>query len=259
MPCVPGHVADAGGARRAPGSANSHLLDFAGSFEVSALAMKEDWRFAAAKEVDTGLKSHGSHAMQALVGAFSDALNDEGEVHSEAPPPLPVPTGAPPLGSVMQLAKETGKSRDACKAALIANANNCEAARLKLLKDATAGAASEVQIDIEARASSGSTTIAEAITAKLRHTFDPTHLEVINESSRHNVRVGSETHFKVIIISRTFDGAKLLDRHRAVNDCLAHELANGVHALSITAKTTAQWETSSTVPPSPGCMGGGAK
>ena len=226
---------------------------------MSALAMKEDWRFAAAKEVDTGLKSHGSHAMQALVGAFSDALNDEGEVHSEAPPPLPVPTGAPPLGSVMQLAKETGKSRDACKAALIANANNCEAARLKLLKDATAGAASEVQIDIEARASSGSTTIAEAITAKLRHTFDPTHLEVINESSRHNVRVGSETHFKVIIISRTFDGAKLLDRHRAVNDCLAHELMNGVHALSITAKTTAQWETSSTVPPSPGCMGGGAK
>jgi BolA protein len=53
------------------------------------------------------------------------------------------------------------------------------------------------------------------------------------ESSRHSVRVGSETHFKVIIISRTFDGAKLLDRHRAVNDCLAQdELANGVHALS---------------------------
>ena len=111
--------------------------------------------------------------------------------------------------------------------------NFYETARLKLLKDSTAGTASEVQIDAGARARTGPMTIAEAITAKLRHTFDPMHLEVINESSRHSVRVGSETHFKVIIISRTFDGAKLLDRHRAVNEhCLAHELAIGVHALS---------------------------
>jgi BolA family transcriptional regulator, general stress-responsive regulator len=212
-----------------------------------------------ARAVDAGLKSHGSLAMQALVVAFSDALNEEGALHSEAPPPLPAPTGAPPLGSVMQLAKETGKSRDACKAALVANANDYETARLKLLKDSTAGTASEVQIDAGARARTGPMTIAEAITAKLRHTFDPMHLEVINESSRHSVRVGSETHFKVIIISRTFDGAKLLDRHRAVNDCLAHELANGVHALSITAKTPAQWETSSTVPLSPECMSGVAE
>ena len=100
-----------------------------------------------ARAVDAGLKSHGSLAMQALVGAFSDALNEEGALHSEAPPPLPAPTGAPPLGSVMQLAKETGKSRDACKAALVANANDYETARLKLLKDSTAGTASEVQID----------------------------------------------------------------------------------------------------------------
>jgi hypothetical protein len=59
-----------------------------------------------ARAVDAGLKSHGSLAMQALVVAFSDALNEEGALHSEAPPPLPAPTGAPPLGSVMQLAKE---------------------------------------------------------------------------------------------------------------------------------------------------------
>ncbi len=51
----------------------------------------------------------------------------------------------------MQLAKETGKSRDACKAALVANANDYETARLKLLKDSTAGTASEVQIDAGAR------------------------------------------------------------------------------------------------------------
>jgi len=46
-----------------------------------------------------------------------------------------------------------------------------------------------------------------------------------------------ETHFKVIVVSDLFDKKLPLDRHRSVNECLADELATGVHALSIQAKT----------------------
>ena len=45
--------------------------------------------------------------------------------------------------------------------------------------------------------------------------------------------VGSETHFKVVIVSDSFNDKPLLQRHRLVNDALKDELATGVHALSI--------------------------
>ncbi|RZC38182.1 pancreatic triacylglycerol lipase-like [Asbolus verrucosus] len=49
-------------------------------------------------------------------------------------------------------------------------------------------------------------------------------------------------------------------RHRLVNDVLKHELQNGVHALSIVAKTPEQWKHSvKTVESSPNCRGGFGK
>ena len=49
------------------------------------------------------------------------------------PPAVPPPTGPPPLGSIMALAKESGKSRKECKAALIASAHDYDAARWALM------------------------------------------------------------------------------------------------------------------------------
>ena len=98
--------------------------------------------------------------------------------------------------------------------------------------------------------------IGSAIVEKLAAAFAPSHLDVVNESANHNVRAGSETHFKVVVISQAFAGKALLERHRAVNETLAAELANGVHALSIVAKTPEQWAKSHSVPESPDCMGG---
>ena len=57
----------------------------------------------------------------------------------------------------------------------------------------------------------------EAIEAKLSDYFEPAHLEVINESYMHNVPEGSESHFKVIIVSEKFTGQRLIGRHRQVN------------------------------------------
>jgi len=79
------------------------------------------------------------------------------------------------------------------------------------------------------------------IEGKLGEALRPAHLEVINESSMHSVPPGSETHFKVLVVSDAFEGLGLVDRHRRVNQILADELRSGVHALSIRALTPSQW------------------
>ena len=98
--------------------------------------------------------------------------------------------------------------------------------------------------------------IEKSIREKLTAAFSPVHLEVLNESHMHNVPPNSETHFKVVVISTHFDEVKLLKRHQAVNSVLKNELACGVHALSIVAKTPEQWDKSKEVKPSPKCRGG---
>lgn len=98
-------------------------------------------------------------------------------------------------------------------------------------------------------------TVANIITHKLTENFSPTHLEVLNESHRHHVPPNSETHFKVVLVSEQFDGLRLLARHRLVNSCLAHELATGVHALSIHTFTQSEWDANVEVPKTPNCRG----
>ncbi len=98
----------------------------------------------------------------------------------------------------------------------------------------------------------------ETIQNKLVESLAPTHLEVINESHRHNVPPGSESHFKVVIVSEQFEGQKLVARHRAINALLVDELNNGVHALSLHTKTPAEWAVQGgSVSASPPCLGGG--
>jgi BolA protein len=97
--------------------------------------------------------------------------------------------------------------------------------------------------------------VQQIITDKLNHVFAPLHLEVINESNRHHVPPNSETHFKVVVVSDEFNQQRLLARHRAVNQVLADELANGVHALSINAYSQSEWQALDEVPKTPNCKG----
>lgn len=48
------------------------------------------------------------------------------------------------------------------------------------------------------------------IRTKLSKMLDIKHLDVINESYMHNVPPGSETHFKVVVVSEQFDGLPLI-------------------------------------------------
>jgi len=102
-------------------------------------------------------------------------------------------------------------------------------------------------------------TIAAAIEEKLLSAFSPLHLDVINESSNHNVPPGSESHFKVTIVSNNFEDERLIKRHRAVNSVLSEELAEKIHALALHTYTEKEWHDyyANNTPLSPNCVGGG--
>ncbi|MFC1237309.1 BolA/IbaG family iron-sulfur metabolism protein [Vibrio sp. DW001] len=100
----------------------------------------------------------------------------------------------------------------------------------------------------------------EIIEKKLHNAFSPKHLQVVNESYMHNVPAGSESHFKVIVVSDEFDGLRLIARHRKINQLLAEELQDGLHALSIHTYTESEWLIESgLVPKTPDCLGGNKK
>lgn len=99
-------------------------------------------------------------------------------------------------------------------------------------------------------------TIAETIQSKLAAGLSPAHLEVINESGNHNVPKGSESHFKVVVVSPAFEGRPVLHRHRMVYALLAEELSGPVHALALHTYTEPQWQALAAAPDSPACRGG---
>jgi len=100
--------------------------------------------------------------------------------------------------------------------------------------------------------------IQSQIEQKLRAQFAPLHLEVINESHMHDVPEGSESHFRVVLVSQQFEEKPLIQRHRAVNAILDQELKGQVHALALHTMTPEEWfAKGGEAPDSPPCLGGG--
>ena len=99
--------------------------------------------------------------------------------------------------------------------------------------------------------------IQKSIEDKLNREFSPSYLQIINESSNHNVPPNSETHFKVIIVSDSFSGSMKVRRQQAVYGVLSAELAGEVHALSMQTYTPEEWANSPDFIESPPCLGGG--
>jgi BolA protein len=95
------------------------------------------------------------------------------------------------------------------------------------------------------------------IEQKLAHAIALSHLEVIDESNNHNVPEGSESHFKVILVTDEFKDKGLLQRHRKVNEILSEELQHKIHALAIHTYTLQEWaDQNNNAPMSPPCLGG---
>ena len=101
--------------------------------------------------------------------------------------------------------------------------------------------------------------IKDEINAALQVAFAPQTLLVENESFRHNVPEGSETHFKVTLVSEAFSGQRSVKRHQSVYAVLKEWLAGPVHALALHTYTPDEWDHVAAVPTSPDCRGGTGK
>jgi BolA protein len=95
------------------------------------------------------------------------------------------------------------------------------------------------------------------IEQKLSGELEVDYLQVENESHLHNVAPGAESHFKVTIVSNSFDDQMLIKRHRAVNQILRQEMQQ-IHALALHTMTPQEWQArDGLVADSPKCRGGG--
>jgi len=99
-------------------------------------------------------------------------------------------------------------------------------------------------------------TVKAQIEKKLQAALSPVICTVENESDNHNVQPGSESHFKVTLVTDGFDGKMLVARHKIIYKILADELSGGVHALALHAYTPEEWDKRQSAPESPRCLGG---
>jgi BolA protein len=85
--------------------------------------------------------------------------------------------------------------------------------------------------------------MSEVKAAQLRSVIEselkPLSLEVIDDSAKHAGHAGAREggHFRVAIVASAFAGRSQLERHRLVYAAVAPLMGQGVHALSIVART----------------------
>ena len=99
--------------------------------------------------------------------------------------------------------------------------------------------------------------VERSITDKLDAFFKAQFLQVTNESYMHSVPEGSESHFKLVVVSDLFNDQRLVQRHQSVYKLLSEELSGPVHALALHTYTASEWaEKNAQAPDSPQCLGG---
>lgn len=99
---------------------------------------------------------------------------------------------------------------------------------------------------------------ADIIEASLETEFSPLHLDVQDESHMHNVAPGAESHFKVVIVTSSFENKPLIARHRAVN-AIVDMAKHSIHALALHTYAPDEWDTKVGNTQSPDCLGGTGK
>lgn len=80
---------------------------------------------------------------------------------------------------------------------------------------------------------------------ELLQTLQPLSIEIIDDSALHAGHAGAREggHYRLTIVSAQFEGKKTMERHRMVHAALESLMPNGIHALSITARTPAEITT----------------
>jgi BolA protein len=86
--------------------------------------------------------------------------------------------------------------------------------------------------------------VAKSMEQKLNAGLSPEELTIEDQSSLHQGHAGArpegESHFKVTVVSKKFDGLSRLERQRMVYHLLADDLKSDIHALALTTQTPAE-------------------
>jgi len=71
----------------------------------------------------------------------------------------------------------------------------------------------------------------------LTEAFKPVYLSVVDESHKHAGHAGASQggHYQLIIVSKDFEGKKLLETHRMIYQAL-EPVRSSIHALAINAR-----------------------
>ena len=82
--------------------------------------------------------------------------------------------------------------------------------------------------------------------------FNPSVLSIDNESHMHNVPENSESHFKILLVSRNFTGLTEVNRHKSVYKALGG-IMNSIHAISIYSFDENEYKNNPMILDSPNC------
>ncbi|KAH7929886.1 bola-like protein [Leucogyrophana mollusca] len=93
-----------------------------------------------------------------------------------------------------------------------------------------------------------------SIREKLMASLQPSKLTITNDSHLHRHHAAmraqgggnGETHFSVQVISDAFKGKNTVQRHRMVYAALSDELSQGLHALSLSTRTSDEVQRATT-------------
>ena len=82
--------------------------------------------------------------------------------------------------------------------------------------------------------------------------LSPSVLNIINESFMHNVPTGSESHFKLVVVSDVFKDLTSVKRHQLIYRTL-NKIMDKIHALSIHVFDENEYNANPVVIDSPNC------
>lgn len=85
----------------------------------------------------------------------------------------------------------------------------------------------------------------ERIESILTQKFSPSLLEVENESHMHS-GPRTESHFKVLMVSKKFSDLSRVEKQRLVMEALKEDFSKGLHALSMRLFSEAEYESKKT-------------
>ncbi|TDQ56225.1 BolA protein family transcriptional regulator [Mesocricetibacter intestinalis] len=98
----------------------------------------------------------------------------------------------------------------------------------------------------------------QELEARLNAEFSPDFLHIENESHLHSSGRGSESHFKIVLVSDSFVGLSKVARHRLIYRLLAQDLQQGIHALALHTYSREEWAMrDERLPESTNCLGHG--